>query len=1264
MPKIILYNIQKVSTLSKFTFFLNHIQRTEPDIIALTEYDSKSTTSHQITSLLSDLDIHEIPAPLPSRVKLFTSEAFKANIITVNTIQRQFDHPYNQYVTDIQFQFEDHCPHLLLTYVPAMTHESSLTSLTTITKQAFMSYFLRTLSNITLETPIICGDWNLPENDPSLSSFFNRIECADAISKATQHAASLPTNHAPNGADRRLDRFYLSHNILNFHTLKYKVLSHIQGSTHSPVMLHIRPRSRRKQRQSDDTHCSFPTSLYCHRPSPFPNRLLDDQTVINAIFESTPIWRDNPVLTMHYYIKTINLRMYKMKLLMMQLPNPHKVNERVNRFREAHSGNPLCATYEQLNHRFKTKLAQTTFTNSVINEAHDLFSSIYQTPTEDSSNAIRNIFDRSFADYITSHISAEDQQRLHQSFTEEELFQNLQTLVKKGPSSPGPDGITYQAWYKGWEQAKGILTLFANHTMNSEHPLTPAHSIFDTLIKLIPKKGYKESPMASKLRPISLTNTIFRLINFSYTNRIMAIFNDIISPHQQAFLEGRDIHHNIQSTRILSHYIANQPASKHSLLLIDIEKAFDSLSHAFIPIVMQKFGLPTSFINSILYQSKTGKAQLLNGRFVFRKPIFMKRGVRQGLPISPLIFNLCLEPLIRRLNAQLKGIIYNPLQVPATSSYHCPLTTTCRVQAFADDLITFNSDVTDITTTLSILTSFHEISGLKINSTKTKVYCNGNQRDEIERLFPGELKIETIEENPIYLGVPILSTNWHTKLKLLVDRARRINFWDLPIHLRVLGMNTYVFSTIYFLEQHDPISMPLLDDFLVEIKRLLISRVEPKPSGYSHLWYIPRSQGGFGMMDLKTQLLGRRATYIQYALIPHSTPHPHPYLTTLMRLALQLRNFAPQYVHYYRQKLTDFVAVHIRDRITRPPPFIVNKSTTEVIQTGLTPWFLFRPVTDETTPGTAIHTELEATANYTITVNYSQAFRNHYRNDEIRQRNEAERAYLELLIVPPYMGPYAAPLDLQLPTDIHIQVSLPLNYHTYPNFQHYIEAWEKITSEPQIPTDRILPADLGKLMDNPVQLPGFSELSHLHLQPEFRQQTVEDLEESNPFRHLSKRLHAGRNYIPLITHTWESSHIPVQEWRRVFKQLASLIFHQPHHYYLIYALNVGMLNHRFFLPCPCGWNATEERMLHFVQHCPITKALWSFLHNSPPPKLIGPTLHDFATVRALNHFIGFLLYFHKRAYARDREMEPMIEWEDDDELQELHFHFSATIQNH
>jgi hypothetical protein len=83
-----------------------------------------------------------------------------------------------------------------------------------------------------------------------------------------------------------------------------------------------------------------------------------------------------------------------------------------------------------------------------------------------------------------------------------------------------------------------------------------------------------------------------------------------------------------------------------------------------------------------------------------------------------------------------------------------------------------------------------------------------------------------------------------------------------------------------------------------------------------------------------------------------------------------------------------------------------------------------------------------------------------------------------------------------------------------------------------------------------------------------------------------------------------------------------------------------------------------------VQHCPITKALWSFLHNSPPPKLIGPTLHDFATVRALNHCIGFLLYFHKREYAREREMEPMIEWEDDDELQELHFHFSATIQNH
>ena len=51
-------------------------------------------------------------------------------------------------------------------------------------------------------------------------------------------------------------------------------------------------------------------------------------------------------------------------------------------------------------------------------------------------------------------------------------------------------------------------------------------------------------------------------------------------------------------------------------------------------------------------------------------------------------------------------------------------------------------------------------------------------------------------------------------------------------------MNTNVFSTIYILEQSDTIPKMLLDDFLVQIKGLWISRVEPKPSAYSHLSYL------------------------------------------------------------------------------------------------------------------------------------------------------------------------------------------------------------------------------------------------------------------------------------------------------------------------------------------------------------------------------------------------------------------------------------------
>jgi hypothetical protein len=125
-----------------------------------------------------------------------------------------------------------------------------------------------------------------------------------------------------------------------------------------------------------------------------------------------------------------------------------------------------------------------------------------------------------------------------------------------------------------------------------------------------------------------------------------------------------------------------------------------------------------------MYQTGTGSAQLLNGKFILKRKIPIQCGVRQGLPLSPLLFNLCLQPLILRLQAELKGIIFNPLHVDPTSTLYPSLTTTTTVQAFADDLAVFARDANDLQRTFTICSDFTNISGLSLNKEKTKVYCH------------------------------------------------------------------------------------------------------------------------------------------------------------------------------------------------------------------------------------------------------------------------------------------------------------------------------------------------------------------------------------------------------------------------------------------------------------------------------------------------------------------------------------------------------------
>ena len=149
------------------------------------------------------------------------------------------------------------------------------------------------------------------------------------------------------------------------------------------------------------------------------------------------------------------------------------------------------------------------------------------------------------------------------------------------------------------------------------------------------------------------------------------------------------------------------------LFFSDFEKAFDSLDHEFMFRCLKHFNFGDSIISWIkLFYSDSKSCTINNGHMSDFFPI--KRGVRQGCPLSPYLFIICIELLSNEIkqNDNIKGINYKNNEIKNT--------------LFADDA-TFITDGSEksFKTLISVLENFSYISGLKLNTSKCTVLRAG-----------------------------------------------------------------------------------------------------------------------------------------------------------------------------------------------------------------------------------------------------------------------------------------------------------------------------------------------------------------------------------------------------------------------------------------------------------------------------------------------------------------------------------------------------------
>ena len=333
---------------------------------------------------------------------------------------------------------------------------------------------------------------------------------------------------------------------------------------------------------------------------------------------------------------------------------------------------------------------------------HDHFSKQFGAPVQ-----------RQFTlDWEALAIHRHDLSVLEEDFTEDEVHNVVRDIASD--KAPGPDGYIGAFFKASWQVKKFDLMAVINYfcSQHDRHfkQLNSAHMI------LIPKK--MDALSLADYRPISLTHSVAKLVSKLLANRLAPYLNQIVSRAQSAFIKKRSIHDNFLYTQNMIRELtrAKIPAL---FLKLDIAKAFDTVRWDYLLELLSAMGFGARWCSwiSILLSTASTSVFLNGSRGKWFK---YHTGLRQGDPLSPLLFILAMEPL--QLLIQ-KAVTDGGLQNMNVRNARL------RLSLYADDAAMFLKPTREeVTKVQEILAAFGTASGLVVNTAKSAVYpiCCGD----------------------------------------------------------------------------------------------------------------------------------------------------------------------------------------------------------------------------------------------------------------------------------------------------------------------------------------------------------------------------------------------------------------------------------------------------------------------------------------------------------------------------------------------------------
>ena len=385
-------------------------------------------------------------------------------------------------------------------------------------------------------------------------------------------------------------------------------------------------------------------------------------------------------------------------------------------------------------------------------------------------------------------------------------------------SSPGPDGIPYEAWrIMGKLSVEVLFGAFQDFASDSaEELLSEDYEDFNaSILHFLPKKAVGQAEDGSDLyepggvRPLNVTNADNRILASATRLLLEPVLGPLITEDQRGFIQGRSMLGNIIDVDEAMLYTAAEDMEGMAFFF-DFAAAFPSIEHESFIRFFRSLGWPRWLMNFILTLYRNNKCQMQLGGVRYAG-FQITRGIRQGCPLSPLLFAACSDLYLRRLRRTLPG---------------------STIRSYADDLALVTVHVRGKLRLLQqFFSEFEVVSGLGLNFPKTVLVPTdpltadlaATLREWVGAEAPGWAGVmiaEAAKYLGLYVGPGRAFTSWTAPLQKYNERATLWGKLGVGMFLTLQAYRVYISSVLQFVGQLEDAPPQLSKEEDMAIKKM------------------------------------------------------------------------------------------------------------------------------------------------------------------------------------------------------------------------------------------------------------------------------------------------------------------------------------------------------------------------------------------------------------------------------------------------------------